>query len=87
MTGRLPQTIITAIVSPRARLIAKTRVAMIPAILLRRTINLIFCQEVEPRARLDSRMLTGTLANSSVKRLVISGMTITPRTMPPAKTV
>ena len=69
---RFPHTISTAMVSPRARLTAKTVEATIPGNPALMTTNLVVCQRVAPTLSDASRKSLLTLLNISINRLIFS---------------
>ena len=70
-----------------AREMANTVEAITPVNVLRITTFRVVCQRVAPNAYEASRKSFGTMLNTSMNRLTKSGNTITPNTMPAAKTV
>src|SRR5665647_259891 len=85
--GKLPQTINTAMVSPKARDTARITAAKIPGKVLRRITNLLVCHLVAPNERAASLNSRGTAEKISTNKLMSNGKIITPNTIPPANTV
>ena len=81
----LPTTIMTAIVSPTARPMAKTMEAMMPDLAAGSTTRQMVCQCVAPRARAPSRYDLGTERMASSDMLTTLGKIMMPSTSDPAR--
>ncbi len=83
----LPQTINTAIVSPKARDMARTIAAIIPGNAFLTTTNFVVCHFVAPNESDASLSSFGIAAKTSRRILMIKGNVIMDKTIPPASTL
>src|SRR6202043_3127886 len=82
IVGVLPMTMVTAMVSPRARASAKKIEPMMPVRANGTTTFQVDSQRVEPRARAASRWSRGTESRTSRETEMMYGMIMMARTTP-----